>query len=135
MKRSPTAVSLMRFALALSPAVLAWNLITSVTAYGVGKVTPAQAKDYVGQISTVCGVVVSARYAERVKGSPTFLNLDKPYPNQIFTVVIWGNDRQKFGEPEMTFKNKRICVTGKIQQYKDVPEIVVKDKSQISDDR
>jgi hypothetical protein len=54
------------------------------------KLTANEAKDHVGETATVCGSVVSTRYATSSKGRPTFLNLDKPYPNQVFTVLIWG---------------------------------------------
>jgi DNA/RNA endonuclease YhcR with UshA esterase domain len=59
------------------------------------------------------------------------LNLDKPYPNQIFTIVIWGNNRSKFGTPEDNYKGKRICVSGKITAYAGLPEIAVDDPKQI----
>jgi len=95
------------------------------------RLTPADAKAHIGEQATVCGTVASATYAARSKGQPTFLNLDKPYPNQAFTVVIWGSDRAKFGQPETKFKNKRICVTGKIQEYRGGAEIVARDEKQI----
>jgi len=60
--------------------------------------TAAEAKNHVGETATVCGKVVSARFASKSKGQPTFLNLDEPYPNHIFTVVVWGSDREKFGD-------------------------------------
>jgi hypothetical protein len=63
------------------------------------KLTASEAKDHVGETATVCGTVVSARYAASTKSQPTFLNLDKPYPNQVFTVLIWGQNRSKFGTP------------------------------------
>jgi len=64
----------------------------------------------------------------------TFLNLDKPYPNQIFTVVIWGSDRSKFGTPEVDYKGKRICVTGKITEFRNVPQIIADRPQQIQVD-
>jgi micrococcal nuclease len=46
--------------------------------------------------------------------------------------VIFGPDRSKFPDaPELYYKNKKICVTGTIKQYKGVPEIIVTDPSQI----
>jgi micrococcal nuclease len=58
--------------------------------------------------------------------------LDKPYPNQIFTVLIWGSDRNKFKEaPEDMYNSKMICVTGLIKDYKGKPEIIVNDPEQI----
>jgi hypothetical protein len=94
-------------------------------------ISAAEAKNHVGERGTVCGEVASVHYAAETRGNPTFLNLDKPYPNQIFTVLIWGSDRPKFGDPEQTYRNKRICVTGKISDYKGIPEIIASEPSQI----
>jgi len=100
--------------------------------FAQGFITPSEADKYIGQTKTVCGKVASATYAARSKGSPTFLNLDKPYPNHIFTVVIWGSERNKFkSPPEILFKNERICVTGQIETYRGKPQIIVHDPSQI----
>src|SRR6516165_3206134 len=55
------------------------------------------AASHVGEIGTVCGLVVSSKFAIRSKGQLTFLNLDRPHPDHVFTVVIWGKDRPKFG--------------------------------------
>jgi hypothetical protein len=93
----------------------------------VKRLTAAEAKKHVGEQATVCGKVASTRYASTTRGKPTFLNLDKPYPNQIFTVLIWGENREKFGTPEEKYRDKQICVTGKITEYRGAPEIVVSD--------
>lgn len=91
----------------------------------------SQAKDHIGETATVCGKVVSTRYSASSRGRPTFLNLDKPYPNQVFTVVIWGENRAKFGRPEKDYKDKEICVTGKIESYRGKPQNVVSELDQI----
>jgi DNA/RNA endonuclease YhcR with UshA esterase domain len=93
--------------------------------------TAAEAKDHVGETATVCGNVASTRYATSTKGQPTFLNLDKPYPNQIFTIVIWGTNRSQFGRPEVEYSEKRICVTGKITEYRGIPEVIADTPAQI----
>src|SRR5215471_9668835 len=95
------------------------------------KITASEAKNHIGQTVSVCGQVVSTHYAARTKGNPTFLNLDEPYPNQIFTILIWGSDRPKFGDPENTYANKKVCVTGIIKDYRGVPEVVAEQPSQI----
>jgi DNA/RNA endonuclease YhcR with UshA esterase domain len=95
------------------------------------KLTASEAKDHIGETATVCGIVASTRYAASTKGQPTFLNVDKPYPSQIFTVLIWGSDRSKFGRPEEEYKAKRICATGKIAEYRGAPEIIADDPKQI----
>ena len=93
--------------------------------------TAAEAQSHVGEQVTVCGKVMSTLFAERSRGSPTFLDVDKPYSERIFTVLIWGMDRSKFGEPETTYRGKRICVTGNIGDYRGVAEIVASEPSQL----
>ena len=95
------------------------------------KLTTAEAKDHFGEQATVCGKVASTRYAATTRGKPTFLNLDKPYPSQVFTVLIWGDNREKFGNPEEKYSDKQVCVTGKITEYRKAPEIVVSEPQNI----
>ena len=95
------------------------------------QLTSAEAKNHVGERATVCGKVVSAHYAAKTKGSPTFLNLDEPYPKQIFTILIWGSDRAKFGNPETEYANKKVCVRGLIKDYKSGTEIIAEEPNQI----
>lgn len=96
------------------------------TTYAPITLSATDAKDHVGETATVCGTVASTRHLAASRGSPTFLNLDKPYPNHEFTVVIWGANRANFGEPEKDFKDKEICVTGTIETYRGKPQIVAK---------
>jgi hypothetical protein len=95
------------------------------------KITAHEAKDHIGEIQTVCGKVASTHFASGSKGQPTFLNLDEPYPKEIFTILIWGSDRPKFGIPESKYRDARVCVTGNIANYRGTPEIVATEPSQI----
>jgi hypothetical protein len=117
-------------------AFLAIGLLgASVTISGQSKkLTTTEAKDHIGEQATVCGRVASGRYAATTRGKPTFLDLDKPYPGQPFTVLIWGENRAKFGAPEETYRNKNICVTARIQSYRGEPEIIASDPAQLSAD-
>jgi len=108
------------------------TIATASSAHAQKLLTTAEAKDHIGQSATVCGDVVSTRYATRSRGNPTFINLDKPYPNQVFTLLIWGNDRPKFGNPEEMYGKKHICATGKVTDFKGVPEIVASDPAQVT---
>lgn len=95
-------------------------------------ITADKAYKYVGQTKTVCGTVESVFYSYRSNGKPTFLNIDKAYPNNEFMIVIWGNNRYKFKPtPEKKYLKKKICVTGRIKMYKGTSEIIVTDPSQI----
>jgi DNA/RNA endonuclease YhcR with UshA esterase domain len=106
-------------------------LTTASVSLAQQKLAPVEAKAHVGETATVCGTVASSRYAASTKGQPTFLNLDKPYPGQVFTVLIWGENRSKFGAPEREYQGKHVCVTGKISEYRGVAEIVADDPKQI----
>ncbi len=100
--------------------------------YEDSKIIAEDAVNHIGQIGVVCGKVESTHYAENSRGSPTYLNLGKPYPDQVFTVVIWGRYRQKFDKPEQTYRGKQICVRGKITEYQGIPQIEVVEKEYIS---
>jgi len=92
-----------------------------------------EAGDHIGTPAEVCGTVVSADYLPEVNGSPTFLNLDEPYPDPLFTGVIFGTDRNKFRtSPEEIYLNRSICIRGVIRLHEDRPQIVINDPSQIS---
>ena len=94
--------------------------------------TSVEAKSHVGESATVCGTVKSARWASNSNRKPTFLNLDEAYPKQLFTVVIFEEHRSQFAPvPEEQFKDKKICVTGKIEEFRGTPEIVVSETKQI----
>lgn len=95
-----------------------------------GGLSPQQAASHVGETATVCGTIASSHYAVDSDGQPTFINLDKPYPNPIFTLVIWGDYRGKFSTPPDTWSG-RLCVRGKITEYHGEPEMKVIDPSQV----
>jgi hypothetical protein len=110
---------------------LAVVLLTAHCAFGQKAISATQAINHVGENSRVCGQVASTHFAYRSRGAPTFINLDEPYPNQIFTALIWAEDRSKFGAPEVRYENRRICVNGVIQLYRGIPEIIVRHPSQV----
>ena len=95
------------------------------------RISPGEAKDHVGENAIVCGGVASTHYAPRTRGAPTFINLDRAYPSQVFTALIWGSDRPKFGSPEEIYRGKHICVTGTISLYHGAPEVIVREPTQI----
>ncbi len=71
------------------------------------EVSTQQAASVKGKLATVCGPVASVRLAMRTGGAPTFINFDKPNPDQTFTA------------------GKRVCATGTVTDWRGVPEIVV----------
>ena len=92
--------------------------------------TTSQAKAHEGETATVCGAVTSERTATSSRGEPTFINLDSAYPNQVFTVLIWGDDRKNVRE--LPHVGSHVCAKGLIADYHGVPEIVVRSIGQLS---
>ena len=91
-----------------------------------GQVTAKQAKYYIGEEATVCGQVVSTKFNQNGKSNPTYINLDKKFPDQVFTLVIFGKDRVNFSyEPEKFLYDKRICITGKVAEWNGLPQMII----------
>ena len=94
--------------------------------------TPDEASKHVGEKVTICGKVFGGRFFETSKNSPTLLNMGAAYPASPLTIMIPGDVRTKLGyAPETELKEKNICVTGEIILYKERPEIIVNDVSQL----
>lgn len=83
-----------------------------------------EASHHVGEQATVCGTISGEHTAYSSRGTPTFINLDRPYPNQVFTVLIWGDERSHVGAVP---HSGQMCVTGTITSYRGTPEIVLHD--------
>ncbi len=127
----PSRSALLRVAFVCAMLALVLCLLAFAPAPQHQRLSASEAKDHIGETATVCGNVVSTRYAASTNGHPTFLNLDKAYPNQIFTVLIWGSNRSKFGTPEIDYKAKRVCATGKITEYRGTAETVANEPRQL----
>ena len=86
--------------------------------------TTAEAAQHVGENRTVCGEIVNTHVAETSHGTPTFIDIDQPWPNQVFDLVIWGDRKADVGDFP---RSGKICASGKIVLYKNRPEIFLQD--------
>jgi DNA/RNA endonuclease YhcR with UshA esterase domain len=91
-------------------------------------VPDSDAHKYVGQTVTVEGLVANVFTSN--KGN-TFLNFGRPYPKQAFTAVIFSSVRERFPGVER-WQGKKVRVTGRVELYKDRPEIKLNSPSQLS---
>jgi hypothetical protein len=87
-------------------------------------ITAAEANSHVGETTTVCGKVTGVHTAAASRGKPTFINFDKPYPSQDFTVMIWDDDRPSFGNLDR-YTGRQICAHGVITEYRGKPEMIL----------
>jgi DNA/RNA endonuclease YhcR with UshA esterase domain len=88
----------------------------------------SEAAQYVGKNVEVRGLVVAV-YTSK-KGN-TFLNFGAKYPNQTFTGYIPAGSELAGDRWTATLQGKVIGITGKIELYKEKPEIRVMSKDQI----
>lgn len=90
-----------------------------------------QAKLFAGRNEkiTVCGTVVSTKLSS--KGN-VFLNLDKSFPNQIFTVSIFKDNMVNFSYlPHEYLKGKTICIEGKVGDFNGTPSMSISNEKAI----
>jgi hypothetical protein len=120
---------------------LLWMLLgaacgAAVTGLGLAqddlRLRAGEAGAHVGEYAQVCGVIADTNYARRSRGSPTYLNFDKPYPESEFTAIVWGKDRKHFSVKPETLKGHKACVYGKIETYKGKPQIILVRPEQIA---
>lgn len=96
-------------------------------------ISSSDAMQHIGVYAEVCGPVANTSFREDIDGSPTFLNFDHPYPNQLFTVLIWGENRNSWQQaPELLYRDQSVCVIGTIKLFEDDPEIIAESPDQIT---
>ncbi len=79
---------------------------------------------------SICGTVVSSKLSGK---NNVFLNLDKSFPNQVFTVTIFSNKLSNFSyQPHEILMSKEICVTGKISEYNGIPSMIIDNEKAIT---
>jgi len=89
--------------------------------------------NHVGDSVSVIGKVYTTRYFEDATDAPTLMNLGAAHPNQLLTVVIFGEDRKNFpAAPEKTYNEAVVSVAGTVELYKGKPQIRVRNEKQIT---
>ncbi len=97
-------------------------LILSVNCFSQqDTITAVNAKDYMDKEVIVVGKVASFRLASNGKYT-NYINLEKPYPETIFTVVITNNYLQKLNIKIEDLKDKVIYIKGTVTTYKKDPK-------------
>ena len=90
-----------------------------------------QARKYMGQNTeiNVCGKAVSARTS---RSGNVLINLDRRYPNQVFTVFIRKEKLINFPyDPEKTFINEQICARGQVVNLSNQPAMFIEDANDL----
>ncbi len=93
------------------------------------------AKQWMGHADpvSVCGTVVGARLS---KAGNMLINLDKQFPNQVFTIFIKKEDIVNFNyDLTEVLKNKVICVKGKVFNQGGTPTMYIQSEADLSGGR
>jgi hypothetical protein len=85
-------------------------------------ISASESAKHIGEQATVCGKVAESFTATKFRGVPTFVNFDRPYPNETFTAVVWQSDKAKVG---VVPHDSELCVKGTITDDGSGPEIVL----------
>ena len=89
-----------------------------------------EAAKHIGETVTICDKIYGGKFLEGP--GLTLLDMGGAHPNEVLTLLIKGDDRKKFKTaPEEAFKNKAVCVIGKVIDYKGKPELVVTEAEQV----
>jgi DNA/RNA endonuclease YhcR with UshA esterase domain len=90
------------------------------------KIGTNEADKYYDQEMIVTGKVAQVTIRPKV----VLLNLDQPFPDSPFSVVVFPSATNKFGDLK-SLDGKSIEVQGKIKNYHDRPEIVLDSTNQL----
>jgi hypothetical protein len=92
-------------------------------------VTLNELPNYEGETIQVCTKILDGKSS---KHSATVLNAGSDEQNEQLTILILEKDRNNFkAPPEIYYKDKSVCITGRVETYKGKPTITVKDERQI----
>lgn len=86
-----------------------------------GHFNTTQAKQYMGYGKDViiCGTVVGTRTS---RSGNVWINLDRQYPNQVFSVYIKKEHLVNFSyDPEEALKNQVVCIKGRVMDFGGTP--------------
>jgi hypothetical protein len=120
------------FAQTAAPAAAPQTAATAPAA--APQVTPADAKNHVGQAVTVCGKVVDSKvnkYGIAGHGKPVLFYLDQPEASAVFYFVTFGSKDGGPDEAISAYKDKNVCVNGKVAVASGQPYIMAADRSTI----
>ena len=109
-------------------AIVAFAVITTA-ASAQTKVSVDSVATHIGEKVVVCSEVFGVKTTDKI----TFINVGAPYPKSPLTVIVFAKNLANFNEsPAALYYNKKICVTGKLENYHGKPQIVVTKPDEIT---
>ena len=111
----------------LAALILALNLSADPTGSTLpAKIGTDEATNYYGREMIVTGTVAQVSIRPKI----VLLNMDKPYPESPFTLVVFASATNQFGNLK-SLKGASVEVTGIITNYHNRAEMVLKEAGQL----
>ncbi len=113
--------------------ILLLSLCISLISYSQKSIELSEVPDHIGDSVEVKGKIFGVKFLANARNTPTFINIGADYPNQLLTVVIWGNVKEKLGyDPsDKKYIGSMAKIKGKLELFKNKPQIVILDPSQL----
>jgi DNA/RNA endonuclease YhcR with UshA esterase domain len=128
-KKTPTQIGGIKMIQRLTLSCIAVLGFCSLSLSQAATVIPAnEAAAHIGEYATVEGVVAKVFTS---KSGNTFLNIGATYPNQTFTGWIPPASPVNKSSMLSGIEGKHVKITGRIEMYKDKPEIRINAVSQL----
>lgn len=116
------------------------NIITlilcflSLSSFAQTEIKLDDVQNHVGDSVKIMAKIYTGKYLESAERTPTFLDVGGKYPHEKLTLVIFGDVRKQFKDaPETFYEGREEWITGKIELFKDKPQIVIYSPGQIYD--
>lgn len=93
----------------------------TLNSFSQDTITANKTKDFIDKTIVVVGKVISYKLASEGKHL-NYINIDKAYPDNIFSVIITSDYLEKLNIKIEDLKNKTIFIKGKISTYKNDPK-------------
>jgi hypothetical protein len=120
---------------ALTVLVLVSLVATADKSAAPHRISPADAKNHVGEVATVCGRVADAsisKYGVGSMGWPISLDVDGSESNPAFIITTLSPKHLKLEDVQATYQKKTACATGKITLLRGVPAIMTSKLSDVA---
>ncbi len=110
----------------MKKAILLLLMLFGAKSFAQDTINTAKAKDYINKEVWLKGTVAAVKLADE-GATANYINIDKAFPNNVFTVIITTKYAERLKLKLDSLKGKKIMVKGTImmneREKSDVPQI------------
>jgi len=106
----------------------------AITSFAQQEIKLEEVRNHIGDSVKLMAKIYGGKYFETASNASTLLDVGAHYPNSPLTLVIYEDVRKQFkNAPEIFYTGRNEWITGKIELYKNKPQIVIHNTNQIYD--